>query len=249
MLTIADFSRKIIFDLNKTFPIARAKGKYVIVESNPNSVSIPVSSIYKEYQETKDYGKTLASYIKIINDILSQYKFKIDYNNVFPLLKSRDFGKGEKDLGFYREQAFADIDIFYASDIGEVFRFILNSDDVDFDKMKKAAWENLNKMANPLVKLDKTLDVFCLKYSTDYNSTLLLSTALQNQIHKKIGKDYLFAIPSSTTLIVARYRPEYISIIKSLMAIDTDTNRISDKVYQYKNGIFDIASVWKVYLY
>ena len=249
MLTIADFSRKIIFDLNKTFPIARAKGKYVIVESNPNSVSIPVNSIYKEYQENKDYGKTLASYIKIINDILSQYKFKIDYNNVFPLLKSREFGKGEKDLGFYREQAFADIDIFYASDIGEVFRFILNSDDVDFDKMKKAAWENLNKMANPLVKLDKTLDVFCLKYSTDYNSTLLLSTALQNQIHKKIGKDYLFAIPSSTTLIVARYRPEYISIIKSLMAIDTDTNRISDKVYQYKNGIFDIASVWKVYLY
>jgi len=155
------------------------------VESNPNSVSIPVNSIYKEYQENKDYGKTLASYIKIINDILSQYKFKIDYNNVFPLLKSREFGKGEKDLGFYREQAFADIDIFYASDIGEVFRFILNSDDVDFDKMKKAAWENLNKMANPLVKLDKTLDVFCLKYSTDYNSTLLLSTALQNQIHKK----------------------------------------------------------------
>jgi len=143
---------------------------------------------------------------------LSQYKFKIDYNNVFPLLKSREFGKGEKDLGFYREQAFADIDIFYASDIGEVFRFILNSDDVDFDKMKKAAWENLNKMANPLVKLDKTLDVFCLKYSTDYNSTLLLSTALQNQIHKKIGKDYLFAIPFSTTLIVARYCPEYIKL-------------------------------------
>ena len=241
MLTIADFSRKIIFDLNKTFPIARAKGKYVIVESNPNSVSIPVNSIYKEYQENKDYGKTLASYIKIINDILSQYKFKIDYNNVFPLLKSREFGKGEKDLGFYREQAFADIDTFYVSDEGEIFRFILKSDDVEFHRVKRAAWENLNKMANPLVKLDKTLDVFCLKYSTDYNSTLLLSTALQNQIHKKIGKDYLFAIPSSTTLIVARYRPEYISIIKSLMAIDTDTNRISDKVYQYKNGIFDIV--------
>ena len=95
MLTIADFSRKIIFDLNRTFPIARIQGKYVIVESKPNCVSVPISSIYGEYQETKDYKKTLASYIKIINDILSQYKFKIDYNNVFPLLKSRDFGKGE----------------------------------------------------------------------------------------------------------------------------------------------------------
>jgi len=240
MHTFADFSRKIIFDLNKTFPIARVQGKYVIVESNSSNVSIPVSSIYREYQGTKDYRKTLKLYVDIINDILNQYKFKIDYNNVYPFLKSMDFGKGENDIQFYREQAFTDIDVLYVSDMGETFRFILQTDDVDFDKMKKAAWENLNKMTNPLVKLDKTLDVFCLKYSTDYNSTLLLSTALQNQICKKIGRNYLFAIPSATTLVIAKFRPEYISILKSLMAIDTDPNKISDKVYQYKDGKFDI---------
>ncbi|AUS95481.1 hypothetical protein CDO33_02885 [Clostridium thermosuccinogenes] len=74
-----------------------------------------------------------------------------------------------------------------------------------------------------------------------YYAINMLSTALQNQIHKKIGKDYLFAIPSSTTLIVARYRPEYIKIIESLIMIDKDPNVISDKVYQYKDGKFDIA--------
>mgnify|MGYP007102225556 FL=1 len=31
------------------------------------------------------------------------------------------------------------------------------------------------------------------------------------------------------------------------MTMDKDPNKISNKVYQYKNGIFDIASVWKVY--
>jgi uncharacterized protein YtpQ (UPF0354 family) len=242
MLTVQEFVQNISEDFKKVFPEVRVEDRFIRLGTGVTHVELPINSMYKEYQVT-DYESIKKLYIKVSNEILNQYKFKVDYNNVYPLLKSREFGKGEKELGFYREQAFADIDIFYASDIGEVFRFILNSDDVDFDKMKKAAWENLNKMANPLVKLDKTLDVFCLKYSTDYNSTLLLSTALQNQIHKKIGKDYLFAIPSSTTLIVARYRPEYISIIKSLMAIDTDTNRISDKVYQYKNGIFDIASV------
>jgi len=133
MLTIADFSRKIIFDLNRTFPIARVQGKYVIVESNPNSVSIPVSSIYREYQETKDYGKTLKLYVDIINDILNQYKFKIDYNNVYPFIKSMDFGKGENDIQFYREQAFIDIDVLYVTDMGETFRFILQTDDVDFE--------------------------------------------------------------------------------------------------------------------
>ncbi|MGB4638539.1 MAG: DUF1444 family protein [Caldicoprobacterales bacterium] len=240
MLTVQEFIQNISEDFKKVFPEVRVEEKFIRLGTEVTHVELPINSMYKEYQVT-DYESIKKLYIKVANEILNQYKFKVDYNNVYPLLKSRDFGEGEKNLEFYREQAFADIDIFYASDIGEVFRFILNSDDVDFDKMKKAAWENLNKMANPLVKLDKTLDVFCLKYSTDYNSTLLLSTALQNQIHKKIGKDYLFAIPSSTTLIVARYRPEYIKIIESLIMIDKDPNVISDKVYQYKDGKFDIA--------
>ena len=242
MLTINDFINKIILDLNKYFSEVSLDGNYMLVKSGPASMSIPISSMYREYQEVMDYGKTLKIYVDIIYNILNQYKFKIDYNNVYPLLKNRGFGRGEKDLGFYREQAFADIDIYYASDVGEVFRFILNSDYVDFDKMKKAAWENLNKLSNILVRLDDALNLFCLRYTTDYNASFLLSDSMQKQITKKVGRDYLFAIPSSTTLIIAKFCPEYISILKSLMAIDTDPNRISDKVYQYKGGKFDIAA-------
>ena len=163
MLTVDEFTEKILHDFKKVFPEVKKEEKFIRLGTGVTHVELPINSMYKEYQVT-DYESIKKLYIKVSNEILNQYKFKVDYNNVYPLLKSREFGKGEKDLGFYREQAFADIDIFYASDIGEVFRFILNSDDVDFDKMKKAAWENLNKMANPLVKLDKTLDVFCLKY-------------------------------------------------------------------------------------
>ena len=134
--------------------------------------------------------------------------------------------------------AFADVDTLYVTDAGEVFRFVLKTDDVDFDMVKKSAWENLNKMRNPLVKLDTALEIYTLKFTTDYNSTLLLSTALQNQICKKIGRDYLFAIPSATMLIVAKLRHEYIKIIESLIMIDNDPNKISDKIYRCKNGIF-----------
>ncbi len=240
MLTINDFTNKIILDLNKRFSEAILEGNNIIVKSGPTSMSIPISSVYREYQEIKDYGKTLTSYIRIISDILSQYEFKIDYTNVYPLLKSRMFGKGEKDLDFYREHAFADVDTLYVTDEGELFRFLLYSDDVDFELVKKSAWENLNKMRNPLVKLDKALEIYTLKFTTDYNSTLLLSTALQNQICKKIGRDYLFAIPSATTLIVGKLCHEYIKIIESLIMIDNDPNKVSDKVYRCKNGIFDI---------
>ncbi len=241
MLTINDFTNKIILDLNKRFSEAILEGNNIIVKSGPTSMSIPISSVYREYQEIKDYGKTLTSYIRIISDILNQYKFKIDYTNVYPMLKSRMFGKGEKDLDFYREEAFADLDTLYVTDAGEVFRFVLKTDDVNFDMVKKAAWENLNKMRNPLVKLDKVLEIYTLKFTTDYNSTLLLSTALQNQICKKIGRDYLFAIPSATMLIVAKSHREYIKIIESLIMIDNDPNKVSDKIYRCKNGIVDFV--------
>ena len=48
MLSFANFSSKIILDLNKTFPKARLQGKYVVVESEPNSVSI-VNATLKLY--------------------------------------------------------------------------------------------------------------------------------------------------------------------------------------------------------
>jgi uncharacterized protein YtpQ (UPF0354 family) len=240
MLTLQEFVQNISEDFKKVFPEVRVEDRFIRLGTGVTHVELPINSMYKEYQVT-DYESIKKLYIKVSNEILNQYKFKVDYNNVYPFLKSMDFGKGENGIQFYREQAFTDIDVLYVSDMGETFRFILQTDDVDFYKMKMAAWENLNKMANPLVKLDKTLDIFCPKYSTDYNSTLLLSTALQNQIHKKIGKDYLFAIPSSTTLIVARYRPEYIKIIESLIMIDKDPSKVSGKVYRCKNGIFDIV--------
>lgn len=243
MLSFTDFSNKIITDLNKRFSEVIMEGNHLVVKFGPTSMSIPFNTMYKEYQSRKDYMETLKSYSRIFNDILSQYKFKIDYKNVYPMLKSRDFRQRENNIQFYREQAFADIDTLYVTDAGEVFRFVLNSDDVDFEKVRKRAWENLNKITNPLVKLDKMLDIFCLKYSTDYNSTLLLSTTLQKQIYKKVGQEYLFAIPSSTTLIVAKLRPEYIKIIESLIMIDNDPNKVSNKVYQHKDGKFDIASV------
>lgn len=242
MLRIEEFTEKITRDFKMEFPEVEVKEKYIRLGTGVTHAELPIASMYKEYQ-VADYESVKKLYIDIAYEVLNQYKFKVDYNNVFPLLKSRDFGKGEKDLRFCREQAFTDIDTLYVSDEGEVFRFVLESDDVDFDKIKKRAWENLNKLSNILVRLDDTLNIFCLRYSTDYNASFLLSDSLQKQIKRKVGKDYLFAIPSSTTLIVAKLRPEYIKIIESLIMVDKDPNKISDKVYQYKDGRFDIASV------
>lgn len=139
MLTVQEFIQNISEDFKKVFPEVKVEDKFIHLGTELTHVELPINSMYKEYQVT-DYESIKKLYIKVSNEILNQYKFEVDYNNVYPLLKSRDFGKGEKDLGFYREQVFADIDTFYVSDEGEIFRFILNSDDVDFEKVKKRAW-------------------------------------------------------------------------------------------------------------
>lgn len=70
----------------------------------------------------------------------------------------------------------------------------------------------------------------------------MLSSEFQKQIIRRVGSDYLFMISSSTTLVIARYQPEHIGILESLVEIDRDPNKISDKVYRCTNGIYQIVS-------
>lgn len=202
MLTEQEFMGKITEDFKRKFPeVSTVKG-FIRLGTGITNIELPIESMYMEYKVV-GYDNVKDLYLKVANDILNQYKFRVDYNNVYPLLKNKDFGEGKDDLKFYREWTFADIDTLYVSDEGEVFRYVLETDDVDFEKVKKSAWENLNKLSNVLVQLDEAFKIFCLHYSTDFNASFLLSDSVQKQIAKKVGQDYLFAIPSSTTLIVA----------------------------------------------
>lgn len=239
-MTLEEFSSHMVLDMQKHFPIVLRKQDYIYVECDPTNMSIPVHSMYKEYCTNQDYQLTLDTYVQIVNKILNQHRFQINYKNVFPILKHRSFGTNDKNFVFYRKPLFADIDQLYVSDEGEVFRFVLESDDFDVEELEKAAMQNLNKMTNILSKLDDSLDIYALRYSTDYGATLLLSDTIQRQIVKSVGHNYLFCIPSSTSLIVAKYYKPYIEIIKSLIMVDDDPNKISNAIYRCNHGVYSI---------
>lgn len=244
MLALPEFENKILEDLKKEYLTVKRKKDLIYIGTGITNVELPIEVIYREYIASKDYREVFMTYNKIIKEILEQYNFSIDYNNVFPILKYNTFGSSNnnKNLSFYKEDAFEDISTFYVSDMNEVFRFVLRTDDVDFNKLKKRAWENLNKLTNVLVKMDKSLDIYTLRFTTYFNATLLLSSELQKQILKKVGQDYLFTISSATTLVIAKYKHEYIRILESLIQIDNDPNKISDKVYRCTEGVYQIVS-------
>lgn len=239
MLDIQQFSLKISNNLKKHFAIVDIRGEMLYVDSGAVDVSIPMKSIFEEYRLNGNYEQTLMQYTEIIKEILGQCKFSIDYSNVYPTIELSDFGKSEK-VSFYRKSFTLDLDFLFVTDCGQTFRYVLNTDNPD-EGVSVAAFRNLNKLSNILIKLDPQMEIYANRFNTDYAAVSLFSSSIQMQIKKKIGNDYIFAIPSSTTLIVAKYNPEYLPIIKSIILCETNSHKISKRIYRFRNGRYEYA--------
>lgn len=235
-----EFVRQIIRDLRNEFSEVRMDGKdRVYIAKDVTNVSIPLKPMYQEYQFA-GYKKTLKNYIQIILEILNTYKFKLNLDNIFPFIKPKTFSTTDTNQNFIYEDLFCDLAIYWVADMGEVFRFIsvddLNNSDISLDTLKEKSFQNINRITNPLVQLDKALKIYTLRFDTDYAATLFLTENIQKQIKQKIGSDILFCMPSSVSLICAKYQEStfntYINILKQLIAIDNDVNKISNKIYR-----------------
>lgn len=236
MLTFQEFTEKISYDFKKVFPEVKVGENLIHIGSGVTHVELPLGSMYREYQMT-DYCNTKELYEKIASEILNKYKFKVDYANVYLILKRHDFGINSK-VQFYRKKAFLDIDILFVSDMGETFRFFTTDDDVDFSLLERKAAENINKISAALVPLDKGMQVYTLRYTTDYASSLLLSETMNKQIQRKVGDDILIAISSNSFFLVAKFSYCNQELLKYLVETDTDPNKVSDAVYRRKEGIY-----------
>ena len=236
MLTVQEFIQNISEDFKKVFPEVRVEDKFIRLGTEVTHVELPINGMYKEYQVT-DYESIKKLYLKISKEILNQYKFKVDYNNVYPILKHNDFGNNT-NIQFYRKRAFEDLDVLYVADMTDVFRFFTADDDVDFNLLEQKAIENISKMTAALVPLDKGMQVYTLRYNTDYASSLLLSETMNKQIQRKAGNDVLIAIPSNSFFLVAKFSYCNQELLKYLVETDTDPNKVSNAVYRRKDGIY-----------
>jgi uncharacterized protein YtpQ (UPF0354 family) len=228
-------------DLRKSFTIVDYRSDSIYILEDQHELSIPLKTIYSDFKECENYEETLENYTRLINDILNENDYKIDYLNIFPMLYNANFARTE-NANLYRKHFTLDLDILYVADMGDTFRLLKNSDNVDFEKVQTASFKNINRMSNVLVRIDNETQIYSLRFSTDYTASLILSSSIQKQIQQKVGNDYLFAIPSMSTLIVAKYIPSYINIIKNLMIADNNPNKIAPgKVYRCKKGKYEFA--------
>lgn len=238
-MDINKFKIKVINSLQQKYGNCIQDGEILMVENESIEVQIPLTQMYQEYLINKDYEKFLEMYIENIEELLRSSEYKINYNMVFPLVRKEDFGG--QDGRFYAKPIFEDIHMFFGEDRGDMFRIVSKNDAIDFNKLYKCAFENLNKIVNPLVRINDNLEIFTLYYNSDIAPSMLFNKTTEKQIIKKIGTCYVMAIPTSSTLLVASYSPQNIEILKELILDDQDPNKITNNIIIYKNGIYQYA--------
>ena len=215
------------------------KEELAILQGNVEAL-VQLKYAYDEYRALKSFKIIVEKYLEIINSEFESVRFKVDYNTVYPLIKSKEFGKDEF-AEFVRESLFLDLDILYAVDCGETIRFIMKNDDYDFEKLKENALKNLNVLFSGLRKLDNDLEIYSVPFFTDYSASFILIDKMKKLAERKVGKNYFFTISSSSSIFVAKYNNMYIEILKELAKADPDPHKVSDHIYLYRNGNVDFA--------
>ncbi|OPJ54756.1 DUF1444 family protein [Alkalithermobacter paradoxus] len=240
MINFEEFKVKMLNEFRKEYVNAFLKKDSLVIEEGTIEATVSMQDAYEEYKLAKDFKFICDIFKKTLKEEFQKRRFKIDYTKVFPLIKSKDFGLGES-TNFLRDELFLDLNILYAMDMGETFRFILIDDKYDYRKLKESAYKNLEMVSTGLVKLDKDLDIYSVAFLTDYSSSFILLNSMKQQIQRKVGSNHLLAIPSSTSLLVARNSYKYIDLLKTLIGVDPDPHKVSRHIYRFKDGHYEYA--------
>lgn len=232
------FANRLSKDLNKKYTEFELDlcGKTYKVSSEQVCISIDLNETYSSYiNKRKTYKEILKNIISTLDTLINNSKEGINYNSIYPVLKHKDFNLDNCDNMLLVKRLFLDIDMVFVIDLDEMFQFITLDYNLDFDKVYKSAWENIGNMENEIANTNG-VEIYTLKFPCNYAGSMLFNKKIESEIIKKIGVNYIFVISSSSLVFIAKNVPEYIPILKELIAIDEDPYKVSNRVYGYING-------------
>lgn len=240
MISFEDFKTELLKRLSDRYSNTRLENnETIVIVSGAVEAIVTIEDVYRNYSSKMDFELIYEFYVKILEDEFGKFKFKVDYDKVYPFIKTKDFAKDE-NLELIRDHHFLNLDVLYVMDSEASVRFILKGDDVDLEKLKKSAHENLNSITMPLLKIDKSMEIYSAAFENDYAASLILTESFINQVRKKVGDHFLFILPSAPFIFVAKPLHEYIDILNSFIKMDPDQT-LSNRVYRYRYGKYEYA--------
>lgn len=234
------FQLKLLSDIRKKYEGAELINNEIYFKYGAFDVIIDMEVMYELYIKEQKYETVKIHCLNAIQEVIKENKIKINYDKVFPMIKSRDYGLQE-EVKFIRDNFTLDLDILYVVDLDHIYRFLTVSDNINLEKIKISAIKNLDEVHNYLIKIDDDLPIYTTALTSDLGGTMILSEKFLNIIQKKVGKNFLFAIPTSDTLLVAKNQYYNINYLKELIKVCPKTDTISENVYLYKDGKVSFA--------
>ncbi len=228
-------------DVRKEFPQTTLEDDCIVVRVDDVEIRLSMTSLLAEIKnENVSYTNVLTNYKEILREMIKENKFQVDYFKILPLVRSSNFALKEK-IGLYRKRLFLDLDLLFVTDYSAVIRFLTLEDKFNSGKIYNSGMFNINKVKNELVRLHNLLEIYTTKFDSDYNCSMIFNSSFRREIIKKVGSNYLMAIPSSSTIFFARDFEENIGILQELMKSNKDPNFVSSHVYRCENGEYSYA--------
>jgi uncharacterized protein YtpQ (UPF0354 family) len=181
-------------------------------------------------------GGVVGSLSYMIDSRIDEFYNDIEYSRIYPILRREDWNTNDPLIKFLRRKLFLDIDVLFTKGIGNEYQCIKENENLDFDKIYKGSWDNVNNMVNAMKKIHDQFDIFTLSINCTYACSMLFNLKIEKEIRKKVGLNYIFIIPTASGLVVAPNIPEYVLILKELIKSDSDTFKVSNRVYGYIDG-------------
>lgn len=234
------FKIKLLNDIQNIYADACIEKEDLVIKLAYYEVTISLKDGYDLYSVIQDYNSYLRNLLENINEYLNEHKFKIEPKQIFPLVRSKNFGLNE---GFARDNLFLDLDILYVQDMGEMYRYIYSKEMDKFKNIKEYAFNNLSKITNGLIEID--MNIYMYKFANDFNASMLLLGDEFDKIVEKVGDRFLMSVPNSMMLTIATDNPINYDILSKLIneqENEDKTNMITDRIYRYNNGVWSYAN-------
>ena len=238
MKDIKEFYDKVSKDLSKRYCKFEFElnGDNYEIHDDVIHISINSHALYSMYanKEIPYDGGVLGTISYMIDLKTEEYYNTFDYCKIYPILRHKDWSDNDPKVRFLRKRLFLDIDVLYVLDLGDGYRYIKETDNLDFDKIYKDSWGNIENIDNGIEKLNELMEIFSLKQRN--HCSILFNSKIEKEIRQKIGLNYIFIIPTDSSLVIAPNTNDYIHIIEKLIDKDEDPTLVSSRVYGHING-------------
>lgn len=235
------FKERIEMKLMDDYPFTKVVGNSFVIIRGQSSIKVIISELYHQYQKSASiegvYKDLVHAIEKTFDDRVATEE--VNWNNVYPVFKHPNFSH-EQCVSVV--QSFElDLSTMLVEEGNGIVEILTDEQVGNVANAYSIALENLGRIAIDIQQILPDYRIFSVNPHFPFATSLLLDKRLLKHIDRHIRKDFLFAIPGLSTLIIAEDRDEYFPMLQSLIEKCEDPNHITQSIYRYKGGRYNYA--------